>query len=164
MESGKSAKKGISLIVLGIVIIVMGALMGIVVVSTSGTVKETEAREFASEIKQLEYLAKQARNLNDDKDFDFIPRTLTVSSLTSEQKTQMSEEIGTGVTSITLYEIDYDAIDATAVKYGKKAGGDTTDVYLVSNTTGKVYYLKGFKWENKTHYTLTDELNSLLSI
>lgn len=164
MRSIKSTKGGISIIVLGLIIIIMGTLMGVVVVSTSGTLRETEAREFASEIKQLEYLVKQAKNLNDGEDFDFVPRTLAVSSLTDEQKTQMSEEIGTEVTSITLYEIDYNAIDAVATKYGKKNGGDTTDVYLVSNTTGKVYYLKGFKWEDKTHYTLTPELNSLLGI
>lgn len=164
MKNAKNAKKGISVIVLGVVVIVMGILLGMVVMSTSDTLKETGAREFASEIKQLEYLVKQARNINDDKDFDFVPRTLTVSSLSSGQKSQMSEEITTGVSTITLYEIDYDAIDAASTKYGKKADGDTNDVYVLSNKTGKVYYLKGFDFGGKTHYTLTDELNALLGI
>lgn len=164
MRNVKNTKSGISLIVLGLVVIVMGTLMGITVVSMSGTVKETEAREFASEIKQLEYLVKQARNLNNDEDFDFTARTLSVSELSSEEKSQMSEEVESGATSITLYEIDYSKIDVADTKYGKKEDGDTEDVYVLSNKTGKVYYLKGFKWEGKVHYTLTDELSTLLGI
>lgn len=160
----KNDKKGISLIVLGVIIIVMGMLVGMVAISTQGIMKETDAREFASELKQLEYLVKQYKKLNDNADFNFTPHVLTVSTLTAEQKEQMTEEIASGVTSITLYELDFNELDINDTMYGKKEDGNADDVYVVSNTTGKVYYLKGFKWEDKTYYTLTDELNELLGI
>ena len=57
MENRK--KSGITLIAVTIVIVVMGILIGLTVVSTKGIVKESNARNFASELKQLEYLAKK---------------------------------------------------------------------------------------------------------
>lgn len=160
----KNSKKGISLVILVVVIIVMGILVGMVAISTQGMMKETDAREFASELKQLEYLVKQNKKLNDNVVLAFTPRALTVSTLTAEQKEQMAKEIASGVTSITLYELDFNELDINDTMYGKKEDGNADDVYVVSNTTGKVYYLKGFKWEDKTYYTLTDELNELLGI
>lgn len=160
----KKSKKGVSLIILVVVIIIMGTLVGMVTISTKGMMEETNAREFASELKQLEYLVKQSKKLDDNVVLDFVPHVLTVSTLTAEQKEQMSEEIVSGVTSITLYELDFNVLDVNDTTYGKKENGDTNDVYVVSNTTGNVYYLKGFKWEDKTYYTLTNELNELLGI
>lgn len=157
-------KDGVSLIALVVIVIVMGMLLSIAVVSTKGMLQETEARKFASELKQLEYLVKQNRILNDNKSLNFTERTLTISNLTAEQRAQMSEEIADGATQITLYELDFDAIDADDTTYGKKENDDENDVYVVSYTTGKVYYLKGFDWEEVTYYTLTEELNKLLSI
>ena len=62
MENRK--KSGITLIAVTIVIVVMGILIGLTVVSTKGIVKESNARNFASELKQLEYLEKQNKILN----------------------------------------------------------------------------------------------------
>lgn len=160
----KNKKEGISIIILVIIILVIGMLTSMIVISTKGMLQETDAREFASELKQLEYLVKQSKILNDNENLNFVGRTIAVSDLSSEQKKQMREEIGEGATQITLYEIDYDAVDVASTMYGKKANEDENDVYVVSNTTGKVYYLKGYKWEGKTYYTLTSELNKLLSI
>lgn len=160
----KNNKKGISLIVLGVIIIVMGMLVGMVAISTQGILQETDAREFASELKQLEYLVKQNKKLDDNSILNFTPRVITVSALNAEQKEQMAEEIVGGVTSVTLYELDFNELDVNDTMYGKNEDGNVDDVYVVSNTTGNVYYLKGFKWEDKTYYTLTDELNELLGI
>lgn len=157
-------KDGVSLIALVVIVIVMGMFLSIAVISTKGMLQETEARKFAGELKQLEYLVKQSRILNDNKSLNFTERTLTISNLTSGQRKQMSEEIADGATQITLYELDFDVIDADDTAYGKKENNDENDVYVVSYTTGKVYYLKGFDWEEETYYTLTEELNKLLSI
>ncbi len=161
-KSAKSIKSGVSIVALIIVLIVMSMLVGITVMSTNGVIQETNAREFASELKQIEYLVKQSKILNDNEILNFPARTILVSNLTSEQNEQMSEEIVNGATQIVLYEVDFNTIGANNTIYGKKE--DENDVYVVSNTTGKVYYLKGFKWEEKIYYTLTDGLNELLSI
>lgn len=157
-------KRGVSFIALVIIVIVMGILVGITTLSTKGLLQETDAREFASELKQIEYLVSQSKTLNDNKNLNFEARVLSLSNLTSEQKEQMSAEITSGATQITLYEIDFYDIDANDTIYGKKENDDANDVYVVSNTTGKVYYLKGFAWSGKMYYTLTDELKELLSI
>lgn len=163
-KNDNSIKNGISLVVLVIIVIVMSMLVSMTVVNTKDILQETGAREFASELKQLEYLVRQSKILNDNKNVNTVVRTLSLSDLTSEQEEQMSEEIGTSATQITLYELDLKAIGANDTIYGKKENEDSNDVYLVSYDTGKVYYLKGFAWKDKMHYTLTDELKELIAL
>lgn len=159
----KNSKSGVSIIALVVAIIVMGMLLGMTVTVTKGIIQETKARKFASELKQLEYLAKQNKKLNDDEYAGGVTRTLAVDELNKEQKKQMSAEISDETTTITLYELDFKKLDVNDTTYGKKEDGDEDDVYLFSNITSRVYYMKGFYWEGKTYYTLTEELNALLS-
>ena len=160
MENRK--KSGITLIAVTRGIVVMGILIGLTVVSTKGIVKESNARNFASELKQLEYLAKQNKILNNNEDFNFVKRVILISDLSDEQKEQMASEIQDGDTEVTLYELGFNTLDVMDTLYGKKENGDN-DVYVISYKTGKIYYLKGFKWDDVTYYTLTGKLKELVS-
>ncbi len=155
-------KGGITLTALVITLIVMGILISITVVSTDGIIKETNARNFASELKQLEYLVKQNKILNNNEELNFVKRTLLVSELSADEKEQMSSELEDGSTQIELYEIDFNILDIMDTLYGKKEKGED-DVYVVSYKTGNIYYLKGFKWGDVTYYTLTGKLKDLVS-
>ena len=57
--------------------------------------------------------------------------------------------------TIELYVIDLYEIDAEAVNYGNLQNG-STDRYLYSINTGKVYYEKGLETEEGTYYYVVD--------
>ena len=162
MEVMNNKKGGITLVALAITLIVMGILISITVVSTDGIMKESNARKFASELKQLEYLVKQNKILNNNEEFNFVKRTLLVSDLSDDEKDQMASELADGSTQIELYELGFNTLDIMDTTYGKKEKGED-DVYVLSYKTGNIYYLKGFKWEGVTYYTLTGKLKELVS-
>lgn len=154
-------KQGVTLIALVIIIIALGILTAVISIDTMSTVKETNARVFASEVKQLEYLIQTYKERNNNT-LDFTAQTLNISSLQSGLVTELQQQGETIVdNSVTLYKIDYVKIDAMGTEFGTQTEGEQ-DIYLVSNETGKVYYLKGFKFNDAVYYTLKGELSQLL--
>ncbi|MBR5228072.1 MAG: hypothetical protein IKV94_05505 [Clostridia bacterium] len=154
-------KRGITLIALVIIIITVGILTAVITIDSDNTIKETKARIFATEVKQLEYLIKTYKERNNNS-LDFTPQVLNVSSLQSGLVSELMEQGETIVdNNVTLYKIDYVKIDATSSEYGLQTEG-TDDIYLVSNETGNVYYLKGFEFNDNVYYTLKSELSELI--
>ncbi|MEG1008950.1 MAG: hypothetical protein RSF67_03890, partial [Clostridia bacterium] len=72
-----------------------------------------------------------------------------------------SDEIG--YPNILLYEIDLNKLNLNEVNRGYKKNGEN-DVYAISLTTNKVYYLKGFKVNKNIYYSLNNELEKLLDV
>ena len=81
-------------------------------------------------------------------------------TFTKSQFTTNGDDISSN--SIVLYEIDYDLIKIDSLKYGRKQNG-INDVYVLSKNSGKVYYAKGLEIGGNIYYTLTEDINNLLS-
>ena len=158
MDNGK---RGVTIIALTVVIITMGILLSVVGLNLGDLVGETGVKEFASELQQLEYLINDYKTRNNGN-LGFTEYTVDLSKEPAGLKTQMASEILVG-NLVTLYEIDYDKIDAMDTRYGNKQAGDK-DVYLYSSNTGKVYYLLGYLYEEITYYTLTQNLREILGM
>lgn len=154
-----NGKKGVTIIALGIAIIVMGMLVGLVSISISDLITETQVKEFASELHQLEYLVREYKTINNGN-MNFTSHTISTSDISSEFLEQISEETITDNT-VTLYVVDFEKIDAMDTNYGRQEEG-SNDIYLVSQETGNVYYKLGFDYDEKIYYTLTDELKDML--
>jgi len=142
-------KKGVSLIVLIITIIIMITLTGVVIINYNNAIGNTAKTQLQLDIVQLESLMNTYRiRKNGNIGFETVKfNTANLSSLELEQFE--GENIVSGI--IELYIIDLYAIDAEAVNYGNSKKG-VTDRYLYSMTTGKVYYEHGLLDQDRTYY------------
>ena len=146
-------KKGISLMVLVITIVILGILMGVIIVTSSQTVENTAKYQLQLDIAQLEALMhtyKTRKNGN----IDFETVKFNTSNLSAKELAQFQGETITN-NQIQLYIIDLYEIDAEAVNYGNLKNG-STDRYLYSMNTGNVYYEQGLKIDEIRYYHVED--------
>jgi type II secretory pathway pseudopilin PulG len=159
----KYNKKGISLIALVLTIVITIILASVTIVSVGDIINDTKKSEFAKELYSIQNLVKQY-NFKENK-FPVNSQTVVdLSTLDSIGKEQFSTEPGYSTGSVTLYYIDLYEAGVENTTRGLKKNSDSTDVYLLSETTGKVYYLKGEKVSNNVYYTLNAELKSLVGL
>lgn len=156
-------KKGVSLAALMATITIIVILISTVTISGKKMSDNVKKSNFALEINSIQ----QSVDSYVEKNNGMYPITNSVvvnlSDVSDENKEQFTNngEMISGNT-ISLFEINYNDINFTKLKYGNKEEGNT-DVYLVSAITGKVYYAKGFKIGSKVYYTLTDELKKSIN-
>lgn len=141
-------KKGISLIILVITIIVMIILAGLVVVSGRDAYIAAQKTTLQTEIMQIEtltnnYYTRRSGNL------DFVTVEVTVPSGYLEQ----FEGENIVNSKVTMYVIDLNKIDAEETTYGNLENG-SNDRYLYSTTTKKVYYEQGLEIDNTIYYRI----------
>ena len=158
----KRAKKGMSVIALVGAVAIILILLTTVTTSGINTAHNAKKIAFGSEIKMIQnsvdtyYSSNNARYPVTENAYE-----LNFSNASSKNKKIFQDNEGSDKTSFTVYEIDYDAIDVSDLTYGKKNTED--DIYVISRMSGKVYYLKGLKIGNEIYYTVTDDINNLLS-
>lgn len=149
-------KRGISLVSLVIVIIVMGILAGIVVISGLDSTESVTLDTFALEILDIQNAVDEYyyRYEKYPSGSDYVLDTTTLKSVS-----QFSEETITDNT-INFKVVDLSLIGIADTEFGS---GNGNDIYVLSETTGIVYYLAGVTYENNTYYTLTEELYDITS-
>lgn len=147
-------KKGISIVSLGIVLIIFAIITGIVIMASSDYVDETRKAKFVAEYMIVEnainkyYDNNEAYPVKVENDAE-AKTTLYISG--SADKTQFT----TNVSSVSLTLIDVSLLGCDDLTIG--LGADDTDYYGVSST-GDVYYIKGFKYNDKVYYKMADSL------
>ena len=152
-------KKGISLIALSATIMILLILISTITISGVKTVENSKKTAFASEIYTIQKSVDSYVYAN-----SITPASeevkLNISKVKPESKKQFDGETISG-NEVTLNVLDYDKLGITDLQRGNKKDGDT-DIYLVSKTTNRVYYAKGIKFNNYTHYTLNQELLDII--
>ena len=129
-------------------------------VNTSNNAKKIA---FATELKTLQEAVDEYVNENNGSYPIGNSVVVDITSLSTENKQQFNKETdGYNSGKVLLYDIDYEKINVKSLKYGDESNG-ANDIYVVSNTSGVVYYAKGLKIGNNTYYTLNDELTTLLN-
>ncbi len=151
-------KKGITLVSLTIVIIIMTILAGTIVFTGNDSIGMTKINMFATEIINIqnsldEYFVRyETYPVTTQYDFDINNiDTIYVSQFENETNTN-------GV--INFKKIDLSRLGIDSTEYGNNEFDG--DVYVVSEETGKVYYLAGVEYDNLIYYTITDELYNIV--
>ena len=142
-------KRGISLIVLSITVILLVIITGVVVINSEYLVADTSVSQLTTDISQIQYLM-QIYNKRKSGNIGFETATFDTSKLSDKELQQFSGE-NIVDNKINLYIIDLFEIDAETVNLGNQENGPA-DRYLYSNTTGKVYYEQGIKMDEQTYY------------
>ncbi len=152
-------KNGITMIVLVITIVIMLIISGTVLFSFKGINTSTKQREFATEIYNLQKVAEQYEFLNGKYP---VKDSINFNISSIAEKAQFSGEPGYSSNVVSLKKIDLYEAGVETISRGNESS--TYDIYAISETTGRVYYLKGVTIGNNTYYTLTDELKKKLEL
>lgn len=142
-------KNGITLLSAVVIIAVLLILMGTVVISTDYMLEETDKKEFIREYNLVKAATKDYIIRNSGL-IDFEEISVDISNINSENLNQFDGEIIVD-NYIEMYVIDLQKIGVVSTTYGKEENDD--DVYLISKTTGKIYYKNGFEYKDNIYYT-----------
>ncbi len=152
-------KKGISLVSLTIVIVIMAILAGVVVITAFSSAEATTLNTFAVEILNIQNAVDEYK-LRYDKYPSSIEIEFDLTKISDKDRKQFDNETIQN-SSITFNFIDVSLIGIKDTEFGN--GKVTNDIYVLSETTGRVYYLEGVEYEEDVYYTLTDELYSIIN-
>ncbi len=151
-------KRAITMLALIFTIIIMVIMVTTITISGKNLIFSTRKKEFAKEIYTIERKLKEYKFTNSELPIkDEV--SVNLDNIDGKEQFNLEEDYSSG--RVTLYKIDYLKADIENLKRG--TGKEENDVYLISKTTNKVYYLKGVKID-KVYYTLTDELKESLNI
>lgn len=154
---------GFSMVALAATVTIMLILTTAITIGGVNTSNNAKKIAFATELKTLQEAVDEYVNENNGSYPIGNSVVVDITSLSTENKQQFNKETdGYNSGKVLLYDIDYEKINVKSLKYGDESNG-ANDIYVVSNTSGVVYYAKGLKIGNNTYYTLNDELTTLLN-
>ncbi len=152
-------KKGITLIVLTVTIVISIILVSSIVISGNNIVNDTRKSEFAKEIYTLKTMLEEYKfrkgNYAIGEEIN-----INLNTVDARFSNQFSKEPDFSTNTITLNEIDFEELGVDNITRGTK--NEYNDRYLISVYTGEVYYLLGEKIDDVIYYTLTDDLKSYI--
>lgn len=160
----KNNKKAISIVALVCIIFIMLILVSTITVSFNNIYISTKKKEFANEIYSIQKLVDQYYFRNNKYPILDNQVKIDLAMLKKEEATQFEEETDDLEDEVFFSELNLYEAGADSVKRGQKSDSDFDDIYIVSETTGKVYYKKGQKIGNNVYYTLTSELKKQLGL
>lgn len=153
-------KKGISLTALGIVIIILGLLSAVAVINGKEYIEDVKKSKFLTDYMLVESAVRKYYDENEkypiltDEKGNNKSKTLVANF--SSEKTQF----GSYYSNALSRGIKLDLIDIELLGYDELTTGigrSDNDYYGVYSD-GQVYYIKGFKYNNKVYYKVVDEL------
>ena len=150
-------KEGISLLAMLVTVIILLILVTTIMVSYDAIKNSTLKKEFAHEIYAVQKLVDEYKfkyNKYPVKEIKNV--SLTNVEQTSKEQFSTEPSFDTGI--IELYELDAYEAGIESLARGVKKDGNENDIYVISQNTGKVYYLKGVVIDGKIYYALNDEL------
>lgn len=152
-------RRGITLTVMVVTVIIFGILAGTITISTYSTINYSRLSTWVSEITYIQDIVDEQLAKSSALNFVVDEIKIDVSGLTVEEKNEQfgGETIGSDGT-VQLFTLDMNKLKILNTRYGNLQVD--TDVYALSKQTGKVYYVRGLEAENKMYYSLTDVLKN----
>lgn len=163
-EENKNKKKGVTFFVLVITIIFILIITSGLSISFFNVIDSTNKKEFANEINSIQKLVDQYDFMNNKYPITDNIYTFNLSTLSIDEKIQFSLEEGYEDNQVMFYEINLYEAGVDEIARGVRRNGNELDIYVLSENTGKVYYLKGEEYDGVRYYTLTEELKNSLGI
>lgn len=143
----KNSKSGITFSVVSVAIVIMLVVISSASIIGTRAISTANFEEYKSEISRVsdnvnEYYVKNKT----------LPVTNEIIDINTLDNALKNEIIQKGDNYATMYVIDISLIKDTSIKNGN---GDvlSKDVYLLSDKTQNVYYLKGFKYNGTVYYS-----------
>ena len=142
-------KRGVSLIILVITIVVLAIFAGVAAVGMSSVLTTADESKLQMDIAQLESLM----NTYKIRKSGVLPFDTVEFNVAGFRDSELEQFYGETVidNKIKLYVIDLYEIDAKQVNFGNLRLG-AADRYLYSNVTGKVYYELGLEIDGKIYF------------
>lgn len=154
-------KKGISLAILVITIIVMIILASTVIYISADLTNDSKKVAFELDLTQIEesvtdyYLNNGELPIVLDSQYSKSEFVQLITDGADGLNSEISEN---GNDEATFYEIDLSKISVEGSTRGLKFDGDNTDAYFVSSIGFNVYYLKGEQIGGVYYFSLTEKL------
>lgn len=166
----KSKNRGISLIVLIITIIVAIILAGTAIVNIGNGISQSGKVAFANDLLKVEegvkayYLQNQSFPAIDGTSAMSQDDILNLSNLSDDEKSSLLLDLESNLdknldgSKGEFYQIDLAKIDVTKSVFGTRKDG-ANDVFVVSASSMKAYYLKGVTYDEITYFSLNEQLS-----
>ncbi len=140
-------KKGVSLLVVIVAVTIMLIIITSATVIGSGSITSANYEEYVSELNRV------SDNVNEyyveNKELPVTGEVVSATSLGNEFLANMKDK---GDLEENLYIVDLSKLKDSTIKKGKGSVANQ-DIYLVTENTQNVYYLKGFKYKAKVYFT-----------
>jgi type II secretory pathway pseudopilin PulG len=159
-------KKGISLLVLIITIVVIAIIVGAVITSTGTAISQANITTFASDLKQIQDATEGYYIVNGtlpSLDGSNILRTSDLLLLSNNNPILNDEITINGDTNSDFYVIDLSKINVTRIAYGTGNLGPS-DIFVVAFPTMNVYYVSGLYSGGDTYFSLTSKIANVTNI
>lgn len=157
-------KKGISLVVLTITLILMSILATTIVMSLDNSLYTSKEVGFATELKEITEGAQTYYLLNKELPIDKSTSFTKIDLLgIAEDSAELQNEISLNQDiSAVYYKIDMNLIASSDSLYGN--GSSTYDFYVISQDGNFVYYPLGVKVGDNVYYSLTSKLSQITDV
>lgn len=162
-------KEGISLIVLIITIALILIITSAVILNINVSVQNANLSRFANDLSYLQDSVKSMYILENKLPVKDIEKTLsreTVLNLASNKNRDFlrTELANNGESEdVTFYEIDMKKVGSDMKQVGAGKNGKD-DIYVVSNDSLKVYYLKGLLYRKKMYFSLNSDIANIVKL
>ena len=154
-------KRGITATSVAIMIAVILILMSTITAISYNSIQNAKKIVFALEISNIQEEVYKYVKDSIDGSYPVMGDyyVIDLSNVSSNSVVQFDGENKDEKNQIELYEVDLTSLGIDDTSYGNKK--NEKDVYTLSKTTGKVYYIQGIKCKDVTYYTLTKDLLDL---
>lgn len=153
-------KQGITVSSLVITIIILTILAGTITISTLTTISYSKLSSWANELLYIQEVVDEQNNTSSNMDYTMQQIELNIPSNVIDN--QFDGENISEDNKLTLKILDLGKLKITNTIYGNLS--TTTDVYAISENTGKVYYVQGVEIEGQMYYSLTDSLRQRFNL
>ena len=139
-------KKGITISMLAVTIVLMTVIAGIVGVVGTSSIKTAAYEEFLSKINRVSNEVN--RYVIQNKTLPTTNEIISKQGLDEDLKAKITEN---NDINNNLFVIDTTKLKLESVNIGKGTVGDL-DVFIVAENTNNVYYLKGIMYKGEKHF------------
>ena len=156
-------KKGISLIVLLVTIGIIIILASTVTISGVNVYNNANKIKFASEVAYVQDIVESYMSNNNGRYPSTVKIYVDTTKIDSLDLSSQFEGEQFDETVLVLNKIDLSLLNTSTLTYGTSTESESDDVYAISSTTGKIYYVRGKKIGGNTYYILNDDLKRKIS-
>lgn len=149
-------KKGISLIVITVSLVIILTMISVVTFSLIENNNNAKKLEFSNELNMVQMAVDVYYNKNGRYP---VEQSIVISNVDDIIKNEQFKKEKEGSSGFIFDIIDYEEAGILNLKYGNRKNG-TDDIYVVSSLTGFVYYAKGLKIGNYVYYRIDDILSN----
>lgn len=157
-------RSGISMFILLITIIVIIILISTITLSISSLSNRHKISIFVNNLSTIEEYISSLNILKEEMPFD---EDLTIDEVRAKLETENLEAFNNEIlnngdnTTVVFKKVNLTKLEINEKNTGYAKKGEN-DIYIYSENTGIVYYLKGIKLDENIYFSINDKLTNIL--